>query len=202
MKWLIIVAAITGLLILDALTELSLANSLILFDYQNKAIGYLYGNGSNYCANGGFAVISRTGYFACVNNDGHLDGQIYPPGGMLIGYTWYFLSTDCTSVPEYLLGQADGGAVVSAYTLGIIMVSKGQTSIPRTFYSNEGSGGCFSIAGGTGLTAKSVSATSNDPTVTGIFDGPYAPPMSLQVVPDSVLTDEIYFDSFEFAGDF
>jgi len=120
----------------------------------------------------------------------------------LMGYTWYFLSTDCTGVPEYLLGQADGGAVVSAYTLGIVMVTKGQTAVPRTFHSDKGSGGCASITSSSGFTAKSVSATVNDPAVTGIFDGPYTPPMSLQIVPDSLLNDEIYFDSFEFAGDF
>jgi len=181
------------------------ANTPIVVDGAGRAIGYLYGDGTAYCYSGGYAVISRTVYFACINTNGYLDGGIRAPGAQIDGVFWNFLSMDCTGAPYLdLAGSLDGGpelatgGVVSTLHAGIAMVLKGQVPSNFTAFSADSTSGCSSAPGGFNLWA--VPVIPNDPGISAIFDGPYKPPLSVQVLDESVLYDEIYFNSFEAVG--
>jgi len=181
------------------------ANAPIVVDGAGRAIGYLYGDGIAYCDNGGYAVISRTVYFACINTTGYLEGEIRAPGAQIDGLYWNFLSLDCTGAPYLGLGGSiDGGpelatgGVVSTLHAGIAMVLKGQVLSHFTAFSADSTSGCSPASGGFNLWA--VPVIPNDPRISAIFDGPYKPPLSVQVLDESVLYDEIYFNSFEAVG--
>lgn len=171
--------------------------TLKVVDSAGRAVGYFLGGGP-YCGNGyGEAVLSRTGYFACVvATTGKLDNSISPPGTSAISGVAYFQKINCSGT-EYLEGYSNGGFVIADTTGKAVMEPHSSTySGTATVNSRvDVPGGCTVLSGG--ATINAVPVMSNDPTITGIFAGPYAPPLSIVALPDSALADEIFFDGLE-----
>jgi hypothetical protein len=177
----------------------SSGNEPILVDAAGRGIGYFVGIGPSICAfNYDYAVISKTGYLACITSSpAESDQAIYPPGlNSGINNTAYFLTSNCSG-QEYLQvnGDANGGYVIMDSNQQLVMVLTGVSSTGTKFPNSKGfAGNCMSL-----FEAGSIDGTPalhNDPVVTGIFVGPYKTPLTIQVTSDGILNDEIYFDGF------
>jgi len=159
-------------------------------------VGYLYGGSFSCGGIGDVALYTKTGFFTCVNEQGRIDTIIDAPGGNGAEFGVYFLSSDCGG-DAYVVSDAGyfiGGFVIESQ-FGLYSVPHGTYSAYMTYFSNPASPTtCNSV--GT-YSAHGIKADRNDPIATGISKSPWQPPLTVEVLPDIVLDDVIFFEGFE-----
>jgi hypothetical protein len=183
-----------------ATTPLAFANSPILIDRSNRAIGYVI-DSSQYCKSADLdAVLTAQNYLACLDpTTGRIDDQarVATNSALLFGNPALFIDSLCTG-QAYLStntpSQFSGGEVVNTPDLGIMYLPLGSVSSSHYFQiESDAPGDCEPY----GNSLPGIEAYRNTYATTGFSSVPYAPPLSIKVLPDSALTDEIFFDMFD-----
>lgn len=176
------------------------ADSPIVVDGDGRAIGYLLGN-DVYCNDnaGDIAVISKSGYFACITRQGQIDIAIFPPGASDLIFGLYYLTADCSGVPFFASSSGEGftGAFVLETPIGLYMSTLGtqSSSVPLVSIL-EGFRTCKPASSLPSI-FQAIPALVSDHLLSGLSDVPYRGPPSVLVLPDSALDDVIFFDGFE-----
>jgi hypothetical protein len=187
--------AISGILLFTSATFAS-ANSPMLVDSSGKAVGYFLGQ--TLCS-GGDTVITSQGYVACIDTQTGFVGS-WPPdltSDVVIEPYILYESSDCSGTVWFSTGNSasfSGGEVIYAPNGGLYYLAN-MTSL--TIVPASSGGPLVTCSPGVSTPIEAIPAQLNVAAITGISSVPYSPPFSIRVLPDSSLTDEIFFDQFD-----
>lgn len=123
----------------------------------------------------------------------HDVGGTYYPNNYLL-----YQSSDCTGQPFFEIDSTvpSGGMVLGSSTIGIFYVEKLPTYSQFNPTSRRSTGGSPCELNPSTSMILLVPAIPNDPSVTGVPNGAYAPPLRLEIVPLSAFF-EIFKNGFE-----
>jgi hypothetical protein len=171
------------------------ADSPMLVDGAGRAMGYALG--------GGGCIISRTNYYTCIDTNGRIVNAFGLPSGGGVQGDSFFLTPDCTGATYTQLMNATSGSggFVLETKVGLSYSPVGTTAqlqlgIQSSEILSDPTNYCYAPTTSDGSTTF-FAMSSNDTAVTGLSSVPYASPLSIRVLPDSALNDEIFFDGFE-----
>ncbi len=187
-----------GLLLLASAIPCA-ANSPMLADSSGRAIGYFLGN-IEYCSGDDGAVLTAQNYIACVRvGNGKIETGVRPFANSptMIGNEPFYISNDCSGQAFVTASNSvsfAGGEVIATNFLGVQYLPLGATS-QSLVMNTAGASGMCSGAGTASLPV--IAIQPNALSITGLSSVPYAPPLSVRVLPDSALLDEIFFDMFD-----
>lgn len=177
------------------------ANSPIVVDANGHAVGYL--SDSDMCPTGdAVAVYSKNSYLACFSFGASsayalISPYILPPGdasivGPVQGTRLYYSTTDCSG--QAYVGSYTGGFVLST-PIGILAARFVPGEYQPYFSVQYASPTCSPDNSNSSYFLMPVDPAT--PQLTSFNPSPYKAPLMVEVLPDSVLDDVIFFDSFD-----
>lgn len=168
----------------------------IVYDSTDAIVGKHADTQSN-----GVIVHTYSGYRVRFETSGRVAQNISDIAGSEVNPQIYFLTADCSG-PRYVTYASEattiGGVVFESHGPGydLYYIPKNAPSVSGVILKELSTNGSCSDTAQAGPSQALAMALPNAPSITGVPDQPYVPPLRLEMAPIAVLFD-LFRDGFE-----